>query len=720
MKIDILVPVGEKGGVENVINVTVPYLQKQGIEVRVVQLVWEGVKWAQQDIPFFALLEGLQGHTIAEFVQTYYDFIKSNGAPDCILATSWPMMCQVARRVVDLLEAHDIMILSWLHAPVNRYAAAGYGDSACLEMADAHLAISQSISKEIAESLSDQTIINVCNPIDFSNIYIDDKNRKGNAYDMNGRRLYFIGRVSVEKRVDTIIQAIAKVENWSLFVIGDDVGEYPKKMKRLSQEQGVEHRVRWLGWQNNPWKNVEDADAVVIASEYEGYPLVAIEAQANGIPVIATPVSGIEELITHGENGFLFPCGDWKALSDILYSIDKGTLPVIDPEICKMKVLPFEKNTAVADFYNKIVMLYRDFRKNSNETRTVGREGEEKEMALNVNIPEYTIHSNEELTKDLFKDGKLFPVLFIDRDSYIGSADIMTSLDEKCIYNLNIGRYCSLANNITFMIDLNHDYRRVCQGRITGVPYKRPEFCKRKGQIAIMNDVWIGEHATVLGGVTIGNGAVVAANSMVTKDVPSYAIVAGNPARIVGYRFEEEQIQALNVIRWWNWDEEKVLANSEALYGDIDSFIQQHMSVAKEELDMVEPVEVQPIEKQNSGEDKRLLYVPDFEQSYPTYLNVIDAFVKKYSDTNYELLMYIEEDDLLQEKLSVLDMIFAQYEDANCYINLYIGTVQDERSLFCQADGFITSRSKENIARMDMADLYGIPVISGVDAPIFD
>ncbi len=719
MKIDILVPVGEKGGVENIINVTVPYLQKQGIQVRVVQLVWEGVMWTQPDIPFFALLEGLQGHTIAEFIQVYYSFIGEHGAPDCILATSWPIACQVARRVVGLLDTQNIMVISWLHNPVYMYEETGYGGYNELSYADAHLAISESIKIGLEEHFPQEKVVLVYNPVDFEKAQCDFEEISMKEPDR--KRLYFVGRINQQKRIDLIIQALAAAgDKWELFLIGDDDTAYGQQMKQLVKVCGVEDKVHWLGWQKQPWKQVKEADAVVMASDFEGYPLVAIEAQSNGLPVIATPVSGIEELITDGENGFLFPCGNWKALSDILYKMAEGKLPKIDPETCRRKVLPFEKETALADFCEKIVKLYSVFLKNLVASTKVEDESEDKDMALNVNIPEYTIHSNEELAKDLFKDGKQFPVLFIDRDSYIGSADIMTSLDEKCIYNLNIGRYCSLANNITFMIDLNHDYRRVCQGRITGVPYKRPDFCKRKGQIIIMNDVWIGESATVLGGVTIGNGAVVAANSVVTKDVPSYAIVAGNPARIVGYRFEEEQISALNTIRWWNWAEEKVVANGEALYGDIDSFIQQHMPVAKEELDMVEPVEIQTIEKQNSGEDKKLLYIPDFEQSYPTYLNVIDAFVKKYSDTNYELLMYIEEDDLLQEKLSVLDMIFAQYEDANCYINLYIGKVQDERSLFCQVDGFITSRSKENVARMDMADLYGIPVISGVDAPIFD
>ena len=95
-----------------------------------------------------------------------------------------------------------------------------------------------------------------------------------------------------------------------------------------------------------------------------------------------------------------------------------------------------------------------------------------------------------------------------------------------------------------------------------------------KGDITIENDVWIGANSTIMSGIKIGNGAIVAAGSTVTKDVPSYAIVAGNPAKVVKYRFTEEQIEKLLSIAWWDWDEQKIKDNAIDMWSDnIDGFI---------------------------------------------------------------------------------------------------------------------------------------------------
>lgn len=341
-------------------------------------------------------------------------------------------------------------------------------------------------------------------------------------------------------------------------------------------------------------------------------------------------------------------------------------------------------------------------------------------MRFKLNVAEDTIKSEYAYTHDVLNENKLFPILTIGRDSYIEEAMVENVLDKQLIYNLQIGRHTSIAPDVTFIIDLNHDYKRVCQGRLSNVPYKRPHLSKRKGQIIIMNDCWIGEKSTILSGVTIGNGAVVAAESVVSKDVPPYAIVAGNPAKIIGYRFEPEQIDALQLIRWWNWTPKKIQMYGEELFGDIDSFIANHIAEAKQELSAITPANVTPVEKNNSGEEKIFLYVPDFEQDYPTYPQVIESFILSYSNTNYELLLYIEEDDFLEEKLSLLNDIFSKYEDAECYINLYVGNVEDMRSLFGQADAYITNRSQNNVPYMDIADLFGLTVYSSVDIPIFE
>ncbi len=340
-------------------------------------------------------------------------------------------------------------------------------------------------------------------------------------------------------------------------------------------------------------------------------------------------------------------------------------------------------------------------------------------MRFKLNIPEYSIKTETEYSNDVLGEKKKFPVLTIGRDSYIEEVIVDNALDKSLVYNVHIGRYSSVAHDVSFIVDLNHDYRKVCQGRITGVPYRRPELTRRKGSITIMNDCWIGEKATLLSGVTVGNGAVVSAEAVVTKDVPPYAIVAGNPAKVIGYRFTKEQIEALNLIRWWNWSEEKVKKHGEELYGDIDAFIKKHTDAARKELSAIKPADIMPIEKNGHGEEKIILYIPDFEQDYPTYQRVIDAFVKSYKNTNTELLLYIREDEYLQDKLDILNEIFAMYQDVNCYVNLYVGNIEDERSLFGQVDAYVTNRSLDNVKHIDMADLFGIPVISSVDLPIF-
>lgn len=104
-------------------------------------------------------------------------------------------------------------------------------------------------------------------------------------------------------------------------------------------------------------------------------------------------------------------------------------------------------------------------------------------------------------------------------------------------------------------------------GDITGHP-------SSKGPTTIKNDVWIGVEATILSGVTVGNGAIIGAKSLVTHDVPPYTIVAGNPARVIKQRFSDEQIKQLEEIAWWDKDINKIIKFIHLLCSnDIDNFI---------------------------------------------------------------------------------------------------------------------------------------------------
>jgi acetyltransferase-like isoleucine patch superfamily enzyme len=95
------------------------------------------------------------------------------------------------------------------------------------------------------------------------------------------------------------------------------------------------------------------------------------------------------------------------------------------------------------------------------------------------------------------------------------------------------------------------------------------------GPTVIGNDVYIGVGAIVLSGVSIGDGAVVGAGAVVTKSVPSYAIVAGNPAQLVRYRFESDVRARLQALRWWDWSDEEILESRRWFMGDIESFLDE-------------------------------------------------------------------------------------------------------------------------------------------------
>lgn len=95
----------------------------------------------------------------------------------------------------------------------------------------------------------------------------------------------------------------------------------------------------------------------------------------------------------------------------------------------------------------------------------------------------------------------------------------------------------------------------------------------------IGNDVWLGRNVIVCNGANIEDGAIAAAGAVITNDVPAYAIVGGVPAKVIKYRYNEEQIAALRNIAWWDWDDEKIKECHEDFYLTIDEFIKKHKNL---------------------------------------------------------------------------------------------------------------------------------------------
>jgi len=149
-------------------------------------------------------------------------------------------------------------------------------------------------------------------------------------------------------------------------------------------------------------------------------------------------------------------------------------------------------------------------------------------------------------------------------------------------YKINVGKYCSIGRECNFFLHANHrpDWVTTSSMLLGPVSKEIEDMHFRlghptcKGDINIGNDVWVGAKATIMSGVTINSGAVIAAGAVIAKDVPPYAIVAGNPGKIIKHRFKEDQIGELLDIKWWDWGDDKIRHNALLMWSDdIEGFI---------------------------------------------------------------------------------------------------------------------------------------------------
>jgi virginiamycin A acetyltransferase len=208
-----------------------------------------------------------------------------------------------------------------------------------------------------------------------------------------------------------------------------------------------------------------------------------------------------------------------------------------------------------------------------------------------INMDEYLTYRDQYMKRTGMNSKNIDRTIFAENpylfDSGTGtyfdrSISIISWSDQ---YRVKSGKYNSIGRDCYFFLHANHRTDWITTSSqllgpvdsdIDGLHMKMGHpSCK--GDIIIENDVWIGAKSTIMSGVKISNGAVVGGGSVVTKDVPPYAIVAGNPAKIVKMRFTDQQIEDLLEIAWWDWDESKIKENAMLMWSkDINYFIKKY------------------------------------------------------------------------------------------------------------------------------------------------
>ena len=188
-------------------------------------------------------------------------------------------------------------------------------------------------------------------------------------------------------------------------------------------------------------------------------------------------------------------------------------------------------------------------------TKVYPRTGDKQTVYLNAVIKDPQIEVGD---YTIYNDFVADPLLF-EKNNVLYHYPIH---QEKLI----IGKFCSIACGTKFMFNCANHTLKSLSTYTFPLFYEEWELEKsnittawdNKGDIVIGNDVWIGYEAVIMAGVHIGDGAIIAARTVVTKDVPPYTIVGGTPAKEIRKRFDAEIIQQLLLLKWWNWSTDKI------------------------------------------------------------------------------------------------------------------------------------------------------------------
>ena len=279
-----------------------------------------------------------------------------------------------------------------------------------------------------------------------------------------------------------------------------------------------------------------------------------------------------------------------------------------------------------------------------------------------------------------------------------------------------IGKYSSVAHGIKFMVGLNHDSSRVStypfheafEGMQGGSVNNYPE--SNHYQIVVGNDVWIGAYATILGGVKIGNGAVIGAGAVVAKDVPPYAVVVGNPAKVIKYRFDEATIEWLQKLRWWNWTPEKIKSCWPEME-NMEAFKEKYREIPTMKIS-TECQELQDVIKQFKDDGYQFYYfVPDLLSKEKIWQTVLSKFA---NGTDKKILFIDMPADIPSNVKSKFKQLLNSYQQGQLVLNQSTEEYTS-KCIISLMDYIITTKEADSSFIADIATSAKVKILYGMD-----
>lgn len=303
-------------------------------------------------------------------------------------------------------------------------------------------------------------------------------------------------------------------------------------------------------------------------------------------------------------------------------------------------------------------------------------------------------------------DGQV--VLTAGSRSQLLSGTIASTNDDAHIL---IGRYASLGRNITFDME-----DRASRASAAAYPFSfwspsPAEDVPERRQIIIGNDVRIESNVIFRGGITVGNGAIVRAGAVLMEDVPPYAVVEGNPARVAGYRFDVDTIRQLQRIKWWNWPEEDIRKNIHILADNVDAFLMKFQPPVHEISD--ETVEIL---REFKEQGYRVYYfVPDVDSPEGIWRKVIRAYLSAYTaNDKTALLLSLSGENAEAVTAKIQPLMNTMGENAPLILT-HTWNEEHLGRIFSYVDDLITTKDGISSVCVDYASHENVRVSYGCD-----